>query len=105
MAVNRFGAQALAGVLEKAIGTPVQAGYIRFGIFSSSLGLYDFKIKNPKGFREKALAEIHEISVQYDFPDLFKGRIHVRNLRIDFGDVTIEKNAAGKVNLLELGAV
>ena len=104
-AVNLFGAWALAGVLEQAIGAPVKAGRLHVRVFSSSLGLYDFKIQNPPGFHEKTLAEIHEISVDYDLSALLKGRIHLKKMRLDFGDMTLEKNTRGKVNLLELGAV
>ena len=103
--VNLFGAWMLAGVLEKAIGAPVKVGRLHIGIFTSSLGLYDFKIKNPAGFHEEMLADIHEISVQYDLLSLFRGKVHLPRLRLDFGDVTVEKNAGGKVNLLALGAM
>lgn len=102
--VNLFGAMALGHILENAIGAPVSVGRLHVGIFSSSIGLYNVKIKNPKGFREKTLAEINEISVKYDLKAFFGGRVHLKAVRLDFGDVTIEKSA-GQVNLLELGAV
>ncbi len=102
--VNLFGTMALGHVLGNAIGAPVSVGRLHLGVFSSSVGLYNLKIKNPPGFREKTLAEIHEISVKYDLSAFFRGKIHFKAVRLDFGDVTIEKNSS-KVNLLELGAV
>jgi len=102
--VNLFGAMALGHILENAIGAPVSVGRLHIGIFSSSVGLYNIKIKNPKGFREKTLADIHEISVKYDLQAFFRGKVHLKAVRLDFGDVTIEKSAS-QVNLLELGAV
>ncbi len=102
--VNLFGAMVLGNVLENAIGAPVSVGRLHVGIFSSSVGLYHVKIKNPKGFREKTLTDIHEISIKYDLPAFFHGKVHLKTVRLDFGDVTIEKNAS-QVNLLELGAV
>ena len=102
--VNLFGAMALGHILENAIGTPVSVGRLHAGIFSSSVSLYNIKIKNPKGFQEKTLADIHEISVKYDLQAFFRGKVHLKAVRLDFGDVTIEKSAS-QVNLLELGAV
>lgn len=99
-----FGTQGVGYVLEKAIGAPVSVGRFEMGLFSSSIGLHQITIKNPKGFHEKTLAEIHEISVKYDLPAFFRGKVHLKEIRLDFGDVTIEKNAS-QVNLLELGAV
>ena len=102
--IHFFGAMAFGHILENAIGAPVSVGGLHVGIFSSSVGLYKIKIKNPKGFQEKTLADIHEISVKYDFPAFFRGKVHLKEVRLDFGDVTIEKNS-DQVNLLELGAV
>jgi len=102
--VKLFGTMALGHILENAIGAPVSVGMLHVGIFSSSVGLYNIKIKNPKGFREKTLADIHEISVKYDLQAFFRGKVHLKEVRLDFGDVTIEKSTS-QVNLLELGAV
>ncbi len=104
MGVHLFGAMALGHILENAIGAPVSVGRLHVGIFSSSVGLYNIKIKNPKGFHEKTLADIHEISMKYDLQAFFHGKVHLKEVRLDFGDVTIEKSAS-QVNLLELGAV
>ena len=102
--LNVFGAVLLGRVLEGAIGAPVSVGRLHLGFLSSNVGLYNVKIKNPQGFNEKALAEIHEISMKYDLGAFFRGKVHLTEVRLDFGDVTVEKNE-GKVNLLEIGAV
>ena len=102
--VNLFGAMAVRHILENAIGAPVSVGRLHVGILSSSVGLYNVKISNPKGFSEKTLADIHEISAKYDLPAFFLGKVHLKAVRLDFGDETIEKSGS-QVNLLELGAV
>lgn len=99
-----FGALVLGKILENAVGAPVSVGRLHFGIFSSSAGLYNVEIKNPNGFSEKTLAVIREISAKYDLGSFFRRKIHLKEIRLDFGDVTIEKRS-GKINLLELGAV
>ena len=104
IALNLFGSMAVGHILENAIGAPVSVGRLHVGLLSSSIGLYDIRINNPKGFQGKTLADIHEISVRYDLLAFLIGRVHLRSVRLDFGDVTIEKSAS-QVNLLELGAV
>jgi hypothetical protein len=102
--VNSFGAMTVGRILENAIGAPVSVGKVHVGIFSSNVGLYNIEIRNPKGFSEKKLADIHEISVKYDLWAIFLGKVHLKAVRLDFGDVTVEKSGS-QVNLLELGAV
>jgi len=103
--INVFGAKLLAGALEQQIGAPVSIGRLNVGL--SSLGIYGFKIGNPEGFgfKEKNVAEIPEISVSYELASFFKGKPHMTLVVLNFGDVTVEKTAANKVNLLEVGAV
>ena len=102
--VNLFGAMILGPILENVIGAPVSVGGVRVGIFSSTLGLYRINIKNPKGFQGKTMAEIHEISARYDLGAFFRGKTHLKLVRLNFGDVTIEKKGP-LINLLEIGAV
>jgi hypothetical protein len=104
VSINLFGAMAAEHILENVIGAPVSVGRFDAGIFFSRVGLYDIKIRNPKGFREKTLADIREISVRYDLLAFFRGKVHLKAVRLNFGDVTIEKSVS-QVNLLELGAV
>jgi len=103
--VNVFGAKLLAGVIEQQVGAPVSISRLNVGL--SGVGLYGFKIGAPEGFefKEKNVAEIPEISVKYDLASFFKGKPHITSIVLNFGDVTVEKTGANKVNLLEVGAV
>ncbi|MBP9865959.1 MAG: hypothetical protein KBC91_06120 [Candidatus Omnitrophica bacterium] len=103
--VNVFGAKLLAGVIGQQIGAPVSISRLNVGL--SGLGIYGFKIGNPEGFgfQEKNVAEVPEISVKYELASFFKGKPHISLIVLNFGDVTVEKAAGNKVNLLEVGAV
>ncbi len=103
--VNVFGAKLLAGALENQIGAPVSIGRLNVGF--SGFGIYGLKVGRPEGFgfQEKSVAEIPEISVNYEFASFFKGKPHMSLVVLNFGDVTVEKTTANKVNLLEIGAV
>ncbi len=85
--VNMFGAVAAGHILENAIDAPVSVGRLHVGIFTSSVGLYNAEIKNPKGFSEKKLADIHEISVKIDAGGTTRwndGRNNTRRLPASF---------------------
>lgn len=105
LAINLFGGFFVSKIMEGAIGAPVSGGRVYLNVLTSELGLSGFKIQNPPGFRRKVLTEIREISLQYDVSSIFSGQIHVPRMRLDFGDMNIEKNRNGKFNLMELGAV
>ena len=104
LALDVLGSLALRPILQNAVGAPVSLGRLHVDLLASTAGLYDLKIKNPKGFQEKTLAEIHEISADYDPAAFLRGKIHLKTVRLLFGDITIEKNGR-QINLLELGAV
>ncbi|HCM42178.1 MAG TPA: hypothetical protein DIS66_02545 [Candidatus Omnitrophica bacterium] len=89
----------LASVLTNVLGAPVQIGGLKLG---SETGIYGLVIGNPAGFQEKRLASIPEASVSIDIGALFKGRIHVKRIKLAMEEATIEKGAGNKINLLEL---
>ncbi len=93
----------LAGILSSAIGAPVKVGRVSLGL--SGAGIYGLEIGNPKGFNEKRLASIPEASVTYDLGALFKGKVHLKQIRIDMQEVTVERNSEGKFNLMEIKAL
>lgn len=95
----------LAGVLEAAIGVPVKVGKFHLDLFSSEVGIYGLKIKNPKGFSEPTLASVPEVFLHLDVPSFFQNRVHVPEIRLNLDEITVERNSSGAVNLMELGAV
>jgi len=89
----------LASVLTNVLGAPVKIGSLKLG---SETGIYGLVIGNPAGFQEKRLASIPEASVSIDIGALFKGRVHIKRIKLAMEEATIEKNAGNKINLLEL---
>jgi len=95
----------LAKILETAIGAPVKISKFYLNLFSSEVGIYGLEIKNPKGFKEPTLASVPEIFIHMDLPGIFQNRIHVREVRLNLDEITVERSAKGLVNLTEIGAV
>ena len=97
-----LGKTVLAKVLENSIGAPVSIG--RFHIDLSKVGIYDIKVMNPEGFSNSPLASIPEIFIEYDAASMFGAKKHIRIVKLNVDEITVEKKGLA-VNLLELGAV
>ncbi len=100
-----FASTLLGKVMEQAIGAPVKVGRVHLGVFSNEVGIYGLKVENPDGFREKTLASVPEVYVNYDLPSFFTGKPHIKTVRLNVEEITVEKNPTGQVNLLELKAM
>ena len=95
----------LTKALESAIGAPVKISKFHFDLFSSQVGIYGLEIKNPLGFQEPTLASLPELFIQVNLPAFFQNRVHIREIRLNLDEITVERNSNGAVNLTEIGAV
>jgi uncharacterized protein involved in outer membrane biogenesis len=95
----------LAKGIESAVGAPVKVDKFKLDLFNNQVGIYGLVIGNPEGFQESSLATIPEIFVHLNLKALLKKRVHVRELKLNLDEITVEKNAAGQVNLTQIGAV
>ncbi len=100
--VYLFGLVLLSAALESAAGLPLTLGRVNLKLFPIELGLYHIKVKSLKGFKSPHIANIPEIFVSIEPWDLLKGKLHVREVRINIDEIIVERNTQGKVNLNEL---
>lgn len=103
--LNFIGNRILATAMHSALGVDVDIKKLQFNPLESKAGVYGLTIYNPQGFDEKFLASIPELFIQYDPSALLKGQVHIREIRFNLDQITVERNAAGKVNLMELDSV
>lgn len=94
-----------AKVIETAVGQPVSIEKFKLDLFSSQAALYGLRIRNPKGFKEKTLASIPEISLHVDVPALLQNRVHIWEIRLNLDEIVVERLETGAINLTEIGAV
>jgi len=101
-AVARFlvvgGAKAIAGLSLKIDRMSV-------GLWTSRVEVQGLKLLNPRGFPDPVMMEMPVLFVDYDLPALFKGTVHLEELRLDLKEFLVEKNAHGKLNLDSLKVV
>lgn len=95
-----FGKVIFAGALQSALGAPVKVGGLRVGL--SEIGIDNLVIGSPRGFQEKKMAVIPEVSMQYDSKAVLGGKIHLKKIILRMAEATVEKSSGGKINLLEL---
>jgi len=68
-------------------------------LFKTRMRFEDVIIYNPDGFRDRIMADIPEIFVDYDVPNILKGKIALHTLRVYLEQLNVIKNAEGELNL------
>lgn len=102
LAINLVGGQVLASSLSDVMGAPVKVRNLSLNVFKQQLGIYGIKIKNTEGFEEDAMLKIPEVYVDLNLATIFTGKIVAEEIRLNLEHVTLERNRAGKYNLLDL---
>ncbi len=99
----------LKNVLERVVtgltGFNTTVGSIHYQ-FPATLHIQKLLIENPAEFREKTFADIPEIYVSVDLPEIISAkRIHLPEIRLNIQEVNLEKNKDGKTNAQLLASV
>ena len=87
------------------LGAKLDIASMHVGVFRPVVEIDDMRLYNPPGFRDKLMTSIPEIYVEYDFAQLLKGKVHIRELRIDIKEFDVVKDDRGKVNINSLKPV
>jgi len=80
-------------------GTKVKIEKFSFGVFKHSIRIRGFKMYHPKGFEKGVMVDVPEISVDYKFLPLLKGRIEVPLVVFDLKELVIVKDKNGNLNV------
>jgi len=85
--------------VKAATGLPLEIKKIDIGITSSHIGITDLSLLNPSGFPPGIMFHAPEIFVDYHLGDMLKGKVHLQEIRLNFDQFVIVKNAQGRTNL------
>ena len=91
--------------VELVTGLKLRVKSFRVGLVNTLVGIKDLKIYNPRGYPDKIMLDMPEIYVNYDLPAIFKGKIHLEEVRIDMKEFMVVKNKDGELNLDSLKVV
>lgn len=86
-------------------GLKMSIGTFKVGLLNTLVDIRNLKILNPAGFKDREMLNMPEIYVDYDLPDIFKGKVHLTEARINMSQFTVIKNEKGALNLDSLKVV
>lgn len=85
---------------------PVDVKSVKVGIFKSTVEIRGFKLYNPKKiFKDRVMADIPELYIDYDIGSFLTGTKHLRMVRLNLKEFDVIKNENGELNLDSLKAI
>ncbi|MEA3488769.1 MAG: hypothetical protein U9R44_00300 [Candidatus Omnitrophota bacterium] len=91
--------------VETVTGLPLKMKSLNIGLINTLVGIKELKLFNPAGYEDKVMLDVPEIFVDYDLPAIIKGKIHLKEVRINLKEFVVVKNNKGELNLDALKAV
>ena len=86
-------------------GLKVDIKSMDIGILKTAVSIEGLKIFNPPDFKDRMMADIPEIYVDYELKAFLRGKVHLRELRLNLKEFIVVKNREGKVNLDSLKTI
>ena len=91
--------------VETVTGLRLSMQGFKAGIINTFVRIEDLKLFNPRGYKDRIMLKMPEIYVDYDLPAAIKGKVHLKQMRINLEEFVVVKNEAGKLNLDSLKVV
>ena len=89
----------ISSAVKAMTGYELKIKSINIALLKSQVGVGGLLLHNPQGFPDKLMVDMPKIFVYYDLGAFLKGKAHLRELAINLKEFTVERNAAGKLNL------
>lgn len=105
LAKNIIAKVAIERGVEFVTGLKLRVSGFSVGVFKSRINIDDLKLYNPKGFEDKIMVDLPNVYVDYSLPSIFKGKLHLRDIKLNLKEFAIIKNSEGIVNLESLKVV
>jgi len=86
-------------------GLKLRISNFNAGIIRQVVNIGGLKLYNPKGFKDKIMLDMPRIYVDYDLPAIFKGVVHLKEVRLNMRELVVVKNELGELNLNSLNVV
>ncbi len=96
---------AVEGGVKAATGLQLTMDKINVDFFKTPVEIQNLKLYNPKGFPEKTMCEIPEIYMDINVGELFQGKVHINEMRLDLKELMVIKNSEGVTNVDSLKPV
>lgn len=90
---------AIPFAISKAAGVEADLGGIDLNFSKTLVDLQDLKVQNPSGFEDKYLIDIPQALVDYELEPLFKGNVHLTDVKLYLKELMIVRNDQGLLNI------
>jgi len=80
-------------------GIELKIAELNIDALNPSLGIKDLRLHNPSGFSDPLMVDLPEFFVAYNIEPLFKGKVHLPEIRVHLKEFVVIKNKDGKVNI------
>ena len=88
----------LSAKASSLVGQQINIGDMSFSILFG-INVHDIQIQNPKGFAPGQLLKIKKASFDMNYKELFKGKLHFRNIGLYSPVLTFRKDHEGRLNV------
>jgi len=95
----------LSDYLSRRSGFKVSIEDLEINALDDWINIKNLEVYNPDGFPDKIMISIPQIYADYNLSELFKGKIHLRELRINLEELYIVKNKKRELNLNLIKAI
>ena len=96
---NGLAQSILTGTMSSVAHVPVRIGGVDLSFLSASIRIKNLEVHNPSGFSDKLMASIPQIFIDFEPSELFKGRAHFKEVRLDLKELTVIKDKNGRLNV------
>ncbi|MFH1798705.1 MAG: hypothetical protein ABH844_05150 [Candidatus Omnitrophota bacterium] len=90
---------ALQRVCVAVTGVRLDIRALRTEIFNGVIDIKDMRVYNPKGYPAGIMADVPELYVDIDLPELLKNRIKMEEARFYLKELNMVRIARGRVNI------
>lgn len=90
---------AVSNYLKSVTGLTLDIQKLYIGVFDSKLDVIGLKLYNPKEYPEKLMLDLPQVYVEYNLPELLKGKIHLKEAKINLNEFVVVKIKENHSNL------
>lgn len=100
--IIRFSAEQAVKVVT---GCSLRIKSFRVGLVRHIVAANNLRLLNPKGYKDRVMINMPLVYVDYDPLTMFKGRVHLNQLRINLEEFVVIKNPDGELNIDALNVI
>ncbi len=86
-------------IVKKSTGLPLHIKGLKIGLKEPIIDIDDMVLNNPANFRDKVMAEVPDIYIDYDKAELIKGNLHFNHVRFHLSEFVVIKSGEGEINI------